>query len=433
MNIQMSIVINRPAEDVFAYLASEEHIAVLGQQLEYEQTAGEGGPEESRPQGESEMKDEGKVEDKGKRRPYIYIPIVINLPNAQLQEMRRVSEGETGRGSTFVQVYTLQDRTFEIRVVISIYEPARMLAFSISGQPFRPQNKEDQATPIQPGFAFTSEPMWLSYVLIPLADGTRLTCTIGIANPKGDFYRLVSETLVPKGMGKIMKEDLGRLKDLLEGRPVPPRQRPKMPTIRGPFKLDVRARVVIKRPIEAVFAYISEVRPTRITPEMQQERVERVSRRFLGIFPYTEVHRQPAIKEIRQEPEGPIGVGTRFVRVSTSRRVTYEQVTEISEYEPPRMIVFKLKMGRPQEGATGVVMFESGSMTGGQQEQQGEVAFLESKTVLEPVAGGTLVTETKYSDVGFYKLIAPFVAPDMRRQLQEGLREMKKELEAERD
>ncbi len=121
------------------------------------------------------------------------------------------------------------------------------------------------------------------------------------------------------------------------------------------------------------------------------------------------------------------------MRVSTSRRVTYEQVTEISEYEPPRMIVFKLKMGRPQEGATGVVMFESGSMTGGQQEQQGEVAFLESKTVLEPVAGGTLVTETKYSDVGFYKLIAPFVAPDMRRQLQEGLREMKKELEAERD
>src|SRR6266700_3380282 len=239
----MSIVINRPAEDVFAYLASEEHIAVLGQQLEYEQTAGEGGPEESRPQGESEMKDEGKVEDKGKRRPYIYIPIVINLPNAQLQEMRR-------------------------------------------------------------------------------------------------------------------------LKDLLEGRPVPPRQRPKMPTIRGRFKLDVRARVVIKRPIEAFFAYISEVRPTRITPEMQQERVERVSRRFLGIFPYTEVHRQPAIKEIRQEPEGPIGVGTRFVRVATSRRVTYEQVTEISEYEPPRMIVFKLKMGRPQEGATGVVMFESGSMTG---------------------------------------------------------------------
>src|SRR6266567_4435348 len=206
----MSIVINRPAEDVFAYLASEEHIAVLGQQLEYEQTAGEGGPEESRPQGESEMKDEGKVEDKGKRRPYIYIPIVINLPNAQLQEMRRVSEGETGRGSTFVQVYTLRDRTFEIRVVISVYEPARMLAFSISGQPFRPRNKEDQAPPIQPGFAFTREPIWLSYVLIPLADGTRLTCTIGIANPKGDFYRLVSETLVPKGMGKIMKGDLCR-------------------------------------------------------------------------------------------------------------------------------------------------------------------------------------------------------------------------------
>src|SRR5262252_8713889 len=102
MNIQASIVINRPAEAVFAYLASEEHIAVLGQQVEYEQEAREGGPEESRPQGE------------GKRRPYIYIPLMVNLPNAQLQEMRRVSEGETGRGSTFVQVYALRDRTFEI-------------------------------------------------------------------------------------------------------------------------------------------------------------------------------------------------------------------------------------------------------------------------------------------------------------------------------
>jgi hypothetical protein len=62
MNIQTSIVINRSAEAVFAYLASEEHIAVLGQQVEYEQEAGEGSPKESRPQGESEMKDEGKVE-----------------------------------------------------------------------------------------------------------------------------------------------------------------------------------------------------------------------------------------------------------------------------------------------------------------------------------------------------------------------------------
>src|SRR5712691_7226193 len=231
MNLQASIVINRPAEAVFAYLASEEHIAVLGQQVEYEQEAREGSPEESRPRGESEMKDEGKVQGEGKPRPYIYIPIMINLPNAQLQEMRRVSEGETGRGSTFVQVYALRDRSFEIRVVISVYEPARMLAFSISGQPFRPQKKEDQAPPIPPGFAFTKELIWLSYVLIPLADGTRLTCTIGIANPKGDFYRLLGETFIAKGFGKALKEDLGRLKDLLEGRPVPPRQRPKMPTI----------------------------------------------------------------------------------------------------------------------------------------------------------------------------------------------------------
>src|SRR5215469_9012074 len=160
MDVHASIVINQPAETVFAYLASEEHIAVLGQQVEYEQTAGEGGPEASRPQGESEMKDEGEMQSESKPRPYIYIPLLINLPNAPLQAMRRVSEGETGRGSTFVQVYALRDRTFEVRVVISVYEPARMLAFNISGQAFLPRNKEDQAPPIPPGFAFTKELIW---------------------------------------------------------------------------------------------------------------------------------------------------------------------------------------------------------------------------------------------------------------------------------
>jgi len=235
-----------------------------------------------------------------------------------------------------------------------------------------------------------------------------------------------------------VKEDLGRLKDLLEGRPVPPRQRPTKLTIQGPFKLDVRARIVIKRPIEAVFAYISEVRPTRIKPEMQQERVERVTRRFLGIFPYTEVHRQPAIKEIRQEPEGPIGVGTRFVEIKTWRGDTSEDTTEITEYEPPRIIAFKVSTNRPYRGKSeaGVPAFERGPVEmRGPATGQGEqlATFFHGKMVLEPVAGGTLVTETMYSDEGCFKLIAPFVAPDMRRQLQEGLREMKKELEEERD
>src|SRR5260370_25400902 len=145
----MSIVINRPAEAVFAYLASEEHIAVLGQQVEYEQTAGQGGPEESRPQGEVEG--EGRVQGEGKPRPYIYIPILINPTNAQLQEMRRMPEGEAGRGTIFEQVYARGERTFEIRGVISVYEPARLLAFSISGQPFPPRNQDEQAPPIQPG------------------------------------------------------------------------------------------------------------------------------------------------------------------------------------------------------------------------------------------------------------------------------------------
>ena len=43
------------------------------------------------------------------------------------------------------------------------------------------------------------------------------------------------------------------------------------------------------------------------------------------------------------------------------------------------------------------------------------------------------MTETMYSDERCFKLFALFVAPDTRRQLQEGLREMKEELEEERD
>jgi len=49
-------------------------------------------------------------------------------------------------------------------------------------------------------------------------------------DPKGGSYRLLSELSFTKALDKALKEDLGRLKDLLESRPVPPRQRP---TIRG--------------------------------------------------------------------------------------------------------------------------------------------------------------------------------------------------------
>ncbi len=64
-------------------------------------------------------------------------------------------------------------------------------------------------------------------------------------------------------------------------------------------------------------------------------------------------------------------------------------------------------------------------------------AYLSSEehiAVLGQRAGfGQEANEGKVEGEGCYKLIAPFVAPDMRRQLQEGLREMKEELEAERD
>jgi hypothetical protein len=75
MDIQASIVINWPAEAASAYLASEEHIAVLGQRAGSGQEANEGN---------------------SKRRPYNNIPVMINPLRAQFQEMRRVFEGESG-------------------------------------------------------------------------------------------------------------------------------------------------------------------------------------------------------------------------------------------------------------------------------------------------------------------------------------------------
>jgi hypothetical protein len=142
MDIQASIVINRPTEAVFAYLASEEHIAVLGQRAGFGQEA-----------------NEGKVEGEGKPRPYINIPLMVNPLQAQLQETRQVSEGESGRGTTFVQVYTWRDRTFETNVVISVYEPARTSPSPSVGSLFYPGTgriKRRQSRPVSSSIVYPS-------------------------------------------------------------------------------------------------------------------------------------------------------------------------------------------------------------------------------------------------------------------------------------
>ncbi len=173
--------------------------------------------------------------------------------------------------------------------------------------------------------------------------------------------------------------------------------------------MDIQASIVINWPAEAVFAYLASEEHIAVLGQQVE---------------YEQEAGEGSPEESRPQSDGKMEDGGGREGEGKPRPYIYIP-----------MIVFKLKMGRPrpQEGATGAAVFEFGSAAGGEQGQQGEATLLESKTVLEPVAGGTLVTGTMYSDEGCYKLIAPFVAPDTRRQLQEGLREMKKELEEERD
>jgi uncharacterized membrane protein len=99
--------------------------------------------------------------------------------------------------------------------------------------------------------------------------------------------------------------------------------------------------VLIRRPVEQVFAYVTDLS--------------------------NELRWQPEIKEVRITSPGPLGKGTTFIEVRRSFGIKWVWYLEVDEYEPPfRLCIRTLKGTLPYSGCR---QFES-------------------------VPGGTLVTET---------------------------------------
>ena len=135
--------------------------------------------------------------------------------------------------------------------------------------------------------------------------------------------------------------------------------------------------VVINRPIEEVFAYVTDI-----------ENAPKWKSRLL---------------EVRRISKGPVGAGTREIHVGKFLGRIFETIVEITDYEPNRKVGFKT--------------------TSGPLSAKGEFTF-------ESVEGGTRVTLVAGREPsGFLKLIGPIVAHIAQRQLETDLAKLKELLE----
>src|SRR5207247_10204560 len=108
--------------------------------------------------------------------------------------------------------------------------------------------------------------------------------------------------------------------------------------------------------------------------------------------------------EIKQETDGPPGVGTRFldVRKFLGRRI--ESTTEFTEYDPPSTLALKVSAG--------------------------PIPFRIRQT-LEPTDGGTRLTVRAEGEPGgFFRLAEPIVARAAERQLKGDFETLKDLLES---
>jgi len=135
--------------------------------------------------------------------------------------------------------------------------------------------------------------------------------------------------------------------------------------------------IVIHRPIEEVFNYVSD---QRNTPQWQS-----------------------GLMEVRRTTEGPLGVGTKhtFVRNFMGRRM--EASNEYVAYEPNKLITFKTTSGPVR---------------------------LEASYLFEPAADGTKVTgRIEMEAAGLFGFAEPLIAIALRRESDAAVMALKDQLE----
>jgi uncharacterized protein YndB with AHSA1/START domain len=113
---------------------------------------------------------------------------------------------------------------------------------------------------------------------------------------------------------------------------------------------------------------------------------------------------QGGVVDVRKETEGPVRVGTRFVETRRFLGRRLESTLEVTEHAPPQR--FSLRV------------------------VQGPVQF-EVRHVLEAADGGTRLNAVLEGDPGgFFKIAAPLVAMQGRRQMESDFGAMKTLLES---
>ena len=141
--------------------------------------------------------------------------------------------------------------------------------------------------------------------------------------------------------------------------------------------INEQGSVIIRRPVEEVFAYVSDLTHS--------------------------AEWQAGLLEVRKLTDGPVGLGTRyaFVRRFMGRKV--EAANEFVAYEPNRKVQFRIA---------------SGPMPG-----QGTYLF-------EATPDGTKLTSTvELEPGGLSRLAAPLIAASLRREIAAGLPVLKELLE----
>jgi carbon monoxide dehydrogenase subunit G len=138
--------------------------------------------------------------------------------------------------------------------------------------------------------------------------------------------------------------------------------------------------IEIQRPVEAVFAFVSDVRHN--------------------------LQWQSGIKEVHVTPDGPPAVGTKATQVGSLLGVKIEGTSEITALEPNRSLSIK------------------GTAVGG--------ASFEVTMRFEAVGSGTRLSQSGQMDPGgLFKLAGPLLAGQMKKQLESDAQQLKEVLEAQ--
>jgi len=141
--------------------------------------------------------------------------------------------------------------------------------------------------------------------------------------------------------------------------------------------LKIESSVVINRPVEEVFAVLSN-----------HENYPKWN---------------PPVMEVKKTSTGPIGLGTTWRSVSHRLGKRRETESETVEYEPNRKVTRRHTHGMP----------------------------VKDHLSFEGVGGGTRVTEIMEAEPGgFFRLAAPLLVPLMKRQLNGTLTNLKELMEA---